>query len=548
MPAALPGACWTTGQRAPGPSSRRPSWASPATAHAARPRCRAASGWPLTMPCWPPARPTPPGSRRRRRRRATARRGCSSLPPSGNRWGAPRVPAGLPFCCGCTAGTEIGLQRGPEPGHAVPRSPQIEAAQAVVVVGGGSVGVEVASQVAEAFPGKKVACLGRLAWAGLQPCQCPTPSLARLCPCPAALRPTLQCCAMGLDAPCLPASPPAGHPRVRRRPAGAPGCPGAGVCGAVAGEARRGGPDARAHQVGARCQAASACSTGAHLCQLPRLTAGPLSRRPAPRAPRSDWGGLGDGLPAAATLRTQSGRELRGLVIKCVGARPATATYASSLSAEQLGANGALAVEPTLQARLRRWRCSACPCVLGCGRSAALAGAASRAGLPTVEALPLAQVIGWRNVFAAGDVTNTLEEKTAALAGLAGVLVRCSRLARMWLVHWRRQPWLQLRLSWCCVVCVPPCLPLPLLLQRGWRPRTFCSWTRASSCSGTQSVSFCCNSRWEGAAAGRWHRIAARRLLTPLPLPAPRRPVWRAGASHGRLHAGQQGGGLPDGV
>ncbi|KAL4421653.1 hypothetical protein ABPG75_010944 [Micractinium tetrahymenae] len=95
----------------------------------------------------------------------------------------------------------------------------------------------------------------------------------------------------------------------------------------------------------------------------------------------SDWGGLGDGAPAPATLRTASGREISGdIVFKCVGVRPATALFAGSLSAEQRAPNGSIAVEPTLQVR------------------------------------------GWRNVFAAGDCTNTPEEKTAAFAGVAATV------------------------------------------------------------------------------------------------------------------------------
>ncbi|KAL4855131.1 Apoptosis-inducing factor B [Chlorella vulgaris] len=102
----------------------------------------------------------------------------------------------------------------------------------------------------------------------------------------------------------------------------------------------------------------------------------------------SDWGGLGDGPPAAATLTTASGRRLEGdLVFKCVGARPATAAFAASLTADQLGPAGSIAVEPTLQ------------------------------------------VVGWRNVFAAGDCSSVDEEKTAALAGLSALAAAANILA-----------------------------------------------------------------------------------------------------------------------
>jgi hypothetical protein len=120
------------------------------------------------------------------------------------------------------------------------------------------------------------------------------------------------------------------------------------------------------------------------VCGHPRLCqpglASPLPTRPPACLPTcSDWGGLGDGPPAAATLTTASGRRLEGdLVFKCVGARPATAAFAASLTAEQLGPASSIAVEPTLQ------------------------------------------VVGWRNVFAAGDCSSVEEEKTAALAGLSG--------------------------------------------------------------------------------------------------------------------------------
>lgn len=67
---------------------------------------------------------------------------------------------------------------------------------------------------------------------------------------------------------------------------------------------------------------------------------------------RSDWGGLTDGNPAAATLTTTKGEKISAdLVFKCVGVRPATALYAASLQGPgQLSRSGAIAVEPTLQA------------------------------------------------------------------------------------------------------------------------------------------------------------------------------------------------------
>ncbi|KAI7835805.1 hypothetical protein COHA_010295 [Chlorella ohadii] len=93
----------------------------------------------------------------------------------------------------------------------------------------------------------------------------------------------------------------------------------------------------------------------------------------------SDWGGLTDGNPAAATLTTTKGEKISAdLVFKCVGVRPATALYAASLQGPgQLSRSGAIAVEPTLQ------------------------------------------VVGWQNVFAVGDCNTVKEEKTAALAGVA---------------------------------------------------------------------------------------------------------------------------------
>ncbi|EFN60120.1 hypothetical protein CHLNCDRAFT_133478 [Chlorella variabilis] len=94
----------------------------------------------------------------------------------------------------------------------------------------------------------------------------------------------------------------------------------------------------------------------------------------------SDWGGLDDNMPAAATLKTSSGRTLAAdLAFKCVGVTPATGTYAASLSSEQLGPRGAIEVYPTLQVK------------------------------------------GWRNVFAAGDCNSIAEEKTAAMAGLSAL-------------------------------------------------------------------------------------------------------------------------------
>lgn len=74
--------------------------------------------------------------------------------------------------------------------------------------------------------------------------------------------------------------------------------------------------------------------------------------RPPPAA-CSDWGGLPDSEPAAATLTTTTGEKISAdLVFKCVGVRPATGLYAASLQGPgQLSSSGAVAVEPTLQAR-----------------------------------------------------------------------------------------------------------------------------------------------------------------------------------------------------
>lgn len=75
------------------------------------------------------------------------------------------------------------------------------------------------------------------------------------------------------------------------------------------------------------------------------------------------------------------------MVFKCVGVKPATEPLAASLGAQRLAPGGAVAVEPTLQ------------------------------------------VVGWPNVFAAGDCNAMRDEKTAALAGLTGQLVARQILA-----------------------------------------------------------------------------------------------------------------------
>lgn len=91
----------------------------------------------------------------------------------------------------------------------------------------------------------------------------------------------------------------------------------------------------------------------------------------------TDWGGVKDG-PVQTTVLTDKGNSYTGLVFKCLGVKPNSAAFGSSF---QLSPSGAVLVEPTLQ----------------------------------VEGIP--------NVFAAGDVAATPEEKTANYADYAGLTV-----------------------------------------------------------------------------------------------------------------------------
>lgn len=94
----------------------------------------------------------------------------------------------------------------------------------------------------------------------------------------------------------------------------------------------------------------------------------------------ADWGSVQEA-PVTATVVTEKGTSLTGLVIRCTGVRPATALFGSSLGAAALTPAGSVVVLPTLQ-------------------------------LPTMP-----------NVFAAGDVASSGEEKTANMADYAGTVV-----------------------------------------------------------------------------------------------------------------------------
>ena len=89
----------------------------------------------------------------------------------------------------------------------------------------------------------------------------------------------------------------------------------------------------------------------------------------------TDWGVLTD-VPVQTTVKTDKGNSYTGLIFKCLGVTPNTAGFATTL---KLNSSGAVVVEPTLQ----------------------------------VESIP--------NVFAAGDVAATPEEKTANYADYAGL-------------------------------------------------------------------------------------------------------------------------------
>lgn len=164
---------------------------------------------------------------------------------------------------------------------------QITAAKTVVVVGGGSVGVEVASEVADAFPDKKV---------------------------------TIVASGDLLDR-MAPSAQQYAEEWMKKH-----------NVEVLTGERIRYG----AEGAGARAGSAGLMSVNTTICVLANC--------------RSDWGGLDDNMPAAATLKTSSGRTLAAdLAFKCVGVTPATGTYAASLSSEQLGPRGAIEVYPTLQ-------------------------------------------------------------------------------------------------------------------------------------------------------------------------------------------------------
>lgn len=85
--------------------------------------------------------------------------------------------------------------------------------------------------------------------------------------------------------------------------------------------------------------------------------------------------------PSTGTITTDKGTTLSGLILSCIGGKPNTAEFAASLPAGSIAPNGAVNVESTLQ------------------------------------------VVGLRNVFAAGDVAATPEEKTANYADYAGLCV-----------------------------------------------------------------------------------------------------------------------------
>ena len=94
-----------------------------------------------------------------------------------------------------------------------------------------------------------------------------------------------------------------------------------------------------------------------------------------------DWGvnsGEINEMPAVGTVKTASGGEYSGLIFKCLGVKANTGAFAASL-AEKLTPQGAIVVNSMLQ------------------------------------------VEGMSNVFAAGDVAATSEEKTANYADYAGL-------------------------------------------------------------------------------------------------------------------------------
>lgn len=93
-----------------------------------------------------------------------------------------------------------------------------------------------------------------------------------------------------------------------------------------------------------------------------------------------DWGGVG-GIPVQGTISTDNGTSLSGLIIKCVGFDPNTTSFGASVDPTALTTGGQLRVNEFLQ----------------------------------VQGMP--------NVFAAGDVAATGEEKTANFADFAGITV-----------------------------------------------------------------------------------------------------------------------------
>ena len=224
----------------------------------------------------------------------------------------------------------------------------------------------------------------------------------------------------------------------------------------------------------------------------------------------SDWGGLGDGLPGAATLTTAGGRTIQGdLVFKCLGVTPATGLFASSLGGEQLAGNGALAVEPTLQVK------------------------------------------GWPNVFAAGDCTDVKEEKTAALAGMSGEGPSCCmHPAGAAQVYTKAEVILPCLAMFAAMVAAASVISLDQGKELQTYPQGGHGAGAGSAAVGTALLScavqpaplFCFPAR-----------IAALKLCCCScvfsPLPSVCRPVWTRRGAHGGRHCpGHKGWNLPDGI
>lgn len=207
------------------------------------------------------------------------------------------------------------MQRSWPPPLACHPTAQIEAAASVVVVGGGSVGVEMAAEVAEAHPGKKVS---RALVALLLPpaaaaaCDAASAAAARL-PGAAAERSRLS-----RDRPSLHAASAsshrvlAGHAAGGRRPGGAHGTRGPGLCRRLVGAARRGGGDRGARQVGAvrlaggRGQAGGPNLLERHFPPPPLLTtliASPAAGLPCCAATGAGWLTARPPLPRSSPTR-----------------------------------------------------------------------------------------------------------------------------------------------------------------------------------------------------------------------------------------------------